>query len=338
MRKAGLIIILFFSFLTACAEKGASDNAANSTSVYKNEAAEPQTQNYSANTSTTSNTAVSRGSGGGGGGRDEKPIVFQQLSLNQAENSQNPPVAPAADRKIIRNADLSLESDKPDEAQQKITTIAESKGGFVVESQQSTSDARKTSAARDTVTMSVRVPAAKFNEALDEIRKTASRVIVETVKGEDVTEQFIDIEANLKAKKALEQQFLEIMKQARSVEDALEVQSQLASVRGEIEKIEGRKRFLENQASLSTIKIKLQTPAAFSQNSSGFFYQFGDAFGRGFDAALSFILGFVTFIVAILPFLLLVVLPLYLVIRYFMKRLRKQKSANEIAREEIKSE
>ena len=55
--------------------------------------------------------------------------------------------------------------------------------------------------------MTIRVPAEKFNETLDEIRKTASRVIVETVKGQDVTEEFIDIEARLKTKKALKSNF-----------------------------------------------------------------------------------------------------------------------------------
>ena len=75
-------------------------------------------------------------------------------------------------------------------------------------------------------------------------------VIQKTVKGEDVTEEFIDIEARLKAKRALEQQFVEIMKRANSVNDALNVERQLSDVRGEIEKIEGRKRFLENRARL----------------------------------------------------------------------------------------
>lgn len=67
---------------------------------------------------------------------------------------------------------------------------------------------------------------------------------------------------------------------------------QIAEVRGEIEKIEGRKKFLEYQSSLSTIKIRLQAPAVFSSNSSGFFSQVKQSFGRGFDAALSFVINF----------------------------------------------
>ena len=257
-----------------------------------------------------------------------------QVSLNQAEQTQTAPIA--VERKIIRNADLQLEANAPEEAQAKITQIAESKKGFVVESTQSSSDVKVT--VRDSVTMTIRVPSATFDQALSEIRQTASRVIVESVKGQDVTEEFIDIEARLKTQKALEAQFLEIMKRSNSVADALNVQTEIAKVRGEIEKIEGRKRFLESQASLSTIKIRLQTPTAFSSNSSGFFYQLREAFGSGFDAALSFILFFVKILIALLPFLLLIVLPICLVIRYLLKKDRKRKTADEIAREEIKSE
>ncbi len=314
MKKIKFIALLLFAVLTACASESASFNS-NSSSLES--AGKPV---YASNT------------GGGGGGLDKPKI--QKISLEEADQSQSAPVA--VERKIIRNADLSLEVAAPEEIQQKITQITESKGGFVVESTQSSSDVKATT--RDTVTMTVRVPAAKFNETLDEIRKTGSRVIVETVKGQDVTEEFIDIEARLKAKKALEEQFLEIMKRANSVEDALNVQRQLADVRGEIEQIEGRKRFLENQASLSTIKIKLQSPTAFSASSSGFFYQLGQAMSNGFDAALSFILVLVTALIALLPFLLLIVLPIYLLMRYFLRKNRKRKLAGEIVREEIRNE
>jgi hypothetical protein len=310
MSKLKFLIFAVLAFSTACA----SGSASNTNSFSKADTASSDS-----------------GSGGGGGGRLEEPSAVQQVSLNKAENSQPQPVA--IERKIVRNAELELEANSSEESQQKITAIAESKGGFVVESQQSSSDVRATT--RDIVTMTVRVPSAKFNETLDEIRKTASRVIVETIKSDDVTEEFIDIEARLKAKKSLEEQFLEIMKRANSVEDALNVQTQLAEVRGEIEKIEGRKRFLENQASLSTIKIRLQTPNAFSANSSGFFYRLKESFGNGFDFALNFILVLITLLIGILPFLLFIVLPIYLLIRYFWRKQHRQKSIVEIAKEEL---
>jgi hypothetical protein len=273
--------------------------------------------------------------GGGGGGR-EQSAVRQQVSLEQANTSQTPAAAaPAIERKILRNAELTLEADSPDDVQSKITMTAESKGGFVIESQKQSNDTKTTKI--DVITMTVRVPAARFDESLGEIRKAANRVIVETVKGQDVTEEFIDIEARLKTQKALEAQFLEIMKQAKTVEDALNVQSEIAGVRGEIEKVEGRKRFLENQTSFSTIKIQLKSTTAFSANSAGFFYQFSESVSDGFSAAMNFVLGLIKVVIALLPFLIFIVLPIYLVIRYFLRKSRKQKSSGDIAREEIKN-
>ena len=230
---------------------------------------------------------------------------------------------------------MQLESSSPEEAQQKITAIAESKNGFVIESTQSSSSSEVKT--RDLVTMTVRVPADKFNESLNEIRQASSRVITETINGQDVTEEFVDVEARLKAKKALEAQFLDIMKQGKTVEDALNVQRQLAEVRGEIERIEGRLRFLENQTSLSTIKIRVQTPASYSPNSVGFFYQLKEAFSSGFTFAINFVLGLITLIVALLPFLLIIVLPCILLIRYFVKRKKKEKTVKEIVNEETEN-
>jgi hypothetical protein len=329
MKKIQFIVVLLFAITAACSESASNTNAIAVSRSNTNVVSSSQSE--SENLTASQGRLPPNGGGGGGGGREGQ--IIQKVSLEQTEKAEN---APTVERKIIRNADLQLESNSPEEAQQKITAIAESKNGFVVESSQSVSDVKATT--RDVVTMTVRVPAEKFDETLNEIRKTGTRVVGETVKGQDVTEEFIDIEARLRAQKALEQQFVEIMKQAKTVEDALDVQRQLAEVRGEIEKIEGRKRFLENQASLSTIKIRLQTPAAISASSTGFFYRLTESLSSGFDFALNFILGFITFVIAILPFLLFIVLPIYLVLRYFWKKSRKQKTASEIYKDEIKNE
>jgi len=258
--------------------------------------------------------------------------VVQKTTLAQAQVVQEAPTS--IERKVIRNADLQIETADPEAAQNKISSIADTKGGYVVESNQSTSDLQIKK--RDTVTMTLRVPADRFQSALDDIRSTADTVLMETVKGEDVTEEFIDVEARLKAQKALEQQYLEIMKRASSVEDALYVQGELAEVRGEIEKVEGRKRYLENQSSLSTIKIKLQTPAAISASSSNFNSRLGESFGAGLDVALNFVLGLVTLVVGALPFALFIGLPGFLIVRHFWRKQRRPMSVTEIAKEEIK--
>jgi hypothetical protein len=287
-----------------------------------------------ADKSTVPGSAANTGSGGGGRSENQPAAPTQQVSLDQSANTETQPTV--TERKIIRNADIRLETNSPEEAQQKITQIAESKNGFVIETNQTSSDVRTST--RDIVNMTIRVPAEKFDEAIAEIRATGSRVIEETVKGQDVTEEFIDIEARLKTQRALEEQFIEIMKRATTVEDALNVQRELAQVRGEIEKIEGRKRFLENQSSLSTIKIQLQTPTSLSANPSGFFYELKEALSTGFNAALKFVLFLVTALIALAPFFIFIVLPIYLLLRYFWRKRIRRKPAEKIVKEEVTTE
>ena len=330
MKYIKTFVFAALTLTAACAGGSASLNTAKS---------EPATVSHAGTTNTASSSANAVSYATPASARNQvddlkTQLASQKVTLDQATDAQTAPVN--FDRKVIRNADLSLEADSPESALQKITAIAESKGGFVVESQENSSDVKTTE--HDVVTMSIRVPAAKFNEALEEIRKTATRVIVENVKGEDVTEEFIDIEARLKTQKALEAQFIEIMKRASSVPEALNVQRELAEVRGEIEKIEGRKRFLENQSSLSTIKIRLQTPTAFAANSTGFFYKLAQSFTVGFEFALNVVLGLVTFFVAIIPFAVIFGLPAFFIVRYFWRRQNRPQSFSDIAKEELGTE
>ncbi len=152
-------------------------------------------------------------------------------------------------------------------------------------------------------------------------------MIQEKVSGQDVTEEFIDLEARIKTQKALESQFLEIMKQAHKVEDALEVQRQTAEVRTEIEKLEGRKRFLENRAILSTISVSLQSPTAIAVNTSSFGRNIREAVADSVDVATAIVLFLIRFVIVLIPLLLLVILPGFLVTRYALRRARKMQLA-----------
>lgn len=243
---------------------------------------------------------------------------------------------PSAERKVIKNAEMHLESKDPDVTQKVIVAIAEANSGFVLSTDQSMSDI--TQGVRDSVSITIRIPADRFGPAIDAIRQTADRFLVESIKGEDVTEEFVDIEARLQAKKALEEQFMHIMKRSETVEDALLVQSRLADVRTEIEKIEGRLRFLQNQTSYSTIKVFIQTPTSLAAQSVGFFGRLGDSVARGSDAAGNFTLGLVTFVIGAMPLILFLGVPIFLIGRSFWPRNPNTMSVTEIAQEEIKAE
>ena len=232
-------------------------------------------------------------------------------------------MAEAMNRKILRNAELTLETPDPASVQRKITTIAESLGGFVVTSESKQRQLRESGQQELEVNVVVRVPALQFGAALDQIRAQGARVIQEKATGQDVTEEFIDLEARIKTQKALELQFLEIMKQANKVADALEVQRQIADVRTEIEKLEGRKRFLENRASLSTITVNLQTPAAIVVSTSGFGRNVREAVADSVAVATGIVLFLVRFVIVMVPIFILIIVPGALLARFIFRRAKR---------------
>ncbi|MBI3653588.1 MAG: DUF4349 domain-containing protein [Acidobacteria bacterium] len=247
-------------------------------------------------------------------------------SLAKADSAQS--ATQAIERKIIRNSKLTIETASPTTGQQKITSIAESLGGFVI-----TSDYKQGGAnTSETVTITVRVPALQFNEALEKIRQVGDRLVNENVTGQDVTEEFLDLEARIKTKHALEEQFLTIMKQAKNVSDALEVQNEISNVRTEIERMEGRKRYLQNQSELSTITIVLQTSAPIVMASTrGFTQSIKEAFGDGIDLAMNIIVGLIRLVIVLIPLTLFIFLPLGLIVRLMVRRWRANRKAVPVA-------
>lgn len=321
MKNWKFAVVLISLLFAGCAQKSAETSTGNSANIAAPSAAEEKLQRSAPAANAPASSARSQRAPQ----KPNPPVkknLGTQLALQQTQTTTDQPVQ--AERKIIRNGELALEADDPEDTQRKISSIAEAKGGFVVESNQSSSDSRV--GRRDIVTMTIRVPAAKFSETLDEVRKTAGRVVSETAKADDVTEEFIDTESDLKAKRALEAQFLEIMKRANSVEEALNVQRELGDVRAEIEKLEGRKRFLENQASLSTIKIRIQTAAVFAGSATGFGAKLRESFGSGLDFAIEFVLFLVRAFVALLPLMVVVGVPIYVLVRYLRRKNASKKA------------
>jgi hypothetical protein len=261
--------------------------------------------------------------------------TYQKASQKQASIPQTDAERAAAGRKIISNADLNLELSDPADGQRKIVRIAQAHSGFVVNSDVSHRDSEDQTKPETTVNIVVRVPSDQFDAAVDEIKSIGNRVRQDKITGQDVTEEFYDLEARIKAKRALEAQFMEIMKQAHTVNDALQVQIQLAEVRTEIERLEGRRRYLEDQSSLSTITVTLASPALLvNTNSTGFFYQVKRAFGNGVDIAAGITLFLIQAILALLPIAILIFLPLGLLVRYLVRRNRRLQLARSLVQDD----
>lgn len=268
---------------------------------------------------------AARAAGGGGGNAQ---TAVQNVSLQQAGDSQAQPVP--AERKIIRDATLTLEVEAPVKAAGRITSIAEARGGYVVSSESRQVSGGRKGKSYEVFTVQFRVPAAQFEAALKDVRATAGEVTAEKVSGKDVTEEYIDLEARLRTQRALEAQLLDIMKTAREVSDAISVQRELTNVRTEIERVEGRRRFLESQSSLSTVNVTLQPPAPLV-STTGFFHSVAEALGDGVDIAANITLFLIRALLALLPVFIFIVLPAYFILRFLLRRMSRRAQPNAAA-------
>ena len=163
-----------------------------------------------------------------------------------------PPLGPD----IVKTAGISIEVKKGafETAFNVATTIAGRYGGYIQDSSMQGIKAKSGE-------LTIRVPASAFDQAMNDLRGLGS-VEGQSISGQDVTSQFVDLNARLRTWEAQEAVLLRLMRLATSIESTLRVQNQLQDVQFRIEQIKGQLRLLENQTSLATIDVSLREVGA----------------------------------------------------------------------------
>ncbi|HEY3364207.1 MAG TPA: DUF4349 domain-containing protein [Symbiobacteriaceae bacterium] len=166
------------------------------------------------------------------------------------------PIPQASDRKIILNAQFDLKVKDADEMVQKVSITVRGAGGYVQETKQS-----GTKQQGRTVTMSLRVPAGQYGPITDLIR-SAGEVVGQREWTQDVTAEFVDLDARKKSQEIHLAQLEKLMTQGGSIKELMEVEAEVARVNTDLESIKGRLRLLDNLVSYSTIIVTLYEPGA----------------------------------------------------------------------------
>jgi len=167
--------------------------------------------------------------------------------LGNDQGSQVAPVAPM----IVKNGDMEIAVQDTQKAIDQVTQIAADGGGYVVTSQ-SWSENGLASAS-----MTIAVRAENFDTAMRRLRDIAVEVIRESASGQDVSTEYVDLQSrlrNLEATRARIQNFLD---QAATVQEALEINRQLAEIEAQIEQVKGRMQYLSGRAAYSTINVTI---------------------------------------------------------------------------------
>ncbi|NVK65369.1 MAG: DUF4349 domain-containing protein [Flavobacteriales bacterium] len=208
-----------------------------------------------------------------------------QANFKQAKTPEN--------RKLIWTADLEFQVKDVDVSTEKINALSEKYDGFVSDMMLSNNRYRISN------TITVRVPNNKFQKFISAIKGEALFMDRADISSDDVTEEYVDIQARLKAKREVRDRYIEVLKtKAGTVKDIIEAEEAIRVITEEIEAKEGRLRYLNDRVDLSTVTITMyekveyvDSPERYEKSYSD---EVGDSFGTGWEAVKIILLGFIS--------------------------------------------
>ncbi|MBC7879116.1 MAG: DUF4349 domain-containing protein [Anaerolineales bacterium] len=266
----------------------------------------------------------------------EQEVFTTARDVNESVSVAN---AAQVERIVIKNADLAIVVADVEGRMKNIQIMAEQMGGFVVSSnlyQSYTSDYVEVPEAQ----IVIRVPSEKLEEAMNQIKKDVVEVQSETVSGQDVTAEYVDLKSRLKNLEAAEAQLDEILKTATETEDVVNVFNQLVYYREQIELVKGQIKYYDEAAALSSISVRIIAEATVQPIVIGKWEPKGIAL-EAIQDLINFMQGFteflIRFVIFTLPALIIIAIPLYLLfigVRALARKMRGNKAKKQQPQEE----
>ncbi|MEH7014574.1 DUF4349 domain-containing protein [Neobacillus niacini] len=260
-------------------------------------------------------------------GLDSGQVGIVEKSRNSLDNNTKqeeaaPTELEVPNQMVIYQADLQLRVKKFEKTLQKLEEQIVKYGGYITESNVSKDGIEQVSGR-----ITVRIPQKNFQAFLHDAEGQAAEVLQRNITGTDVTEEYVDLDSRLKSKRVVEERLTSFMQSAQKTEDLLKISADLAAVQEEIERIQGRMKYLENQTSLSTIHISLFENKVIVPNLEDKDFNTWDKTKKQFMNSINMLLaaisGLVVFLVGNLPILVILVLAAVF-IYLFIKKVRKR--------------
>ncbi len=220
----------------------------------------------------------------------------------------------AEDQKIIKTGTVYVTVDDANEAADGLDAIAETYGGYVLTKSLTSDDDGSTSGY-----VTFRVSEEHFETAMLEAKALASGQTYEYISAEDVTEDYLDLEARLRNAEAQEERYLAILGQATTIDDILAVERYLVSTREDIEVLQGQLNYLDSRTDFSMITVYVSEDSQIVLDVPGF--RPGETFAEAVNALIHIVQGFINFAI----YLVVVVGPFVLIAWIIVKIVRARR-------------
>jgi len=217
----------------------------------------------------------------------------QGIPGKEKHQQKEPIPNPDWDKKIIKTADLDLEVKDYNTYYSAFREKVRSLGGYVAQEQQTQSDYKIEN------TLSIKIPVDQFDNAVSYLTNGVEKINERKISSQDVTTEVVDTKSRMEAKKQVRQRYMDLLNQARNMEEILNVQSEINSIQEEIESAAGRIEYLSHSASFSTINLTyyqvVNSSAKDNINSSpSFGKKVADSFKVGWNWVVDLLVGLVT--------------------------------------------
>jgi hypothetical protein len=174
---------------------------------------------------------------------------FKAPQQNPQSPKQNPDSKPDWDKKIIKNAFVNLEVKNYKSFNELIHDSIKQQGGYIAQEEQNQTDYK----IENTVT--IKVPVDQFDNLIASLTAGDQKILEKKITSEDVTTQIVDTKSRMEAKKQVRLRYLDLLKQARNMEEILNVQNEINGIQEDIEAATGRIEYLTHAAVYSTINL-----------------------------------------------------------------------------------
>ncbi|WP_449602391.1 DUF4349 domain-containing protein [Paenibacillus sp. Marseille-Q9583] len=257
MRKWGLhylCLLILAVILAGCGSadrNSAADSSAKQNGSMSNEAAvEVQSQNSIDSSADQSTAAAPEIEAGGSENLAVKGSTPENTNQTSAGFTGSDVVA-GLNKKLIYKANLNMEVEDYGKAQTEIRNLVTMANGYIIEFNENMSQYEQGG------TFILKVPASGFSPFLNKLEQVKHESLQRSIQGQDVSEEYVDLESRLKAKQLMEAQYTEFMKKATKSTDLVAFANELGSIQESIEQIKGRMRYINQNVSFSTVELRV---------------------------------------------------------------------------------